>query len=523
MTDNIYLVGFMGSGKSTVGKILAKHLNRTFMEMDTELERQFGLSIPEVFEELGEKRFRDRESRLLKKLSKQERLVVATGGGVPERNENIAIMRSSGRIVHLNADLETCTDRLNPSARKSRPIWQDRQSLEDLFESRRSLYSRSDFDVPVAGHNPRHLAAIIANELYPQNPFDATLGNVNCPVIPTYDAPRALSEIISGARRTALLTDRKVARLHLDRFRKHVEPTVELIVQPGEKAKTLARAEKIYEALMENRFDRDDLLVALGGGVITDLGAFVASTYKRGMGLVLVSTTLLGCVDAAVGGKAAVNLGRAKNMIGCFSTPDAVILDIPALRTLDRKRISEGLVEAYKTGLVACSELAELVESESRALLGGDQPLLGEVVALSARTKAEVVSEDFREGGRRRILNFGHTFGHAVEGFHSFKVSHGQAVALGMAAAVQISQSRGLIERDTAERIQSTISKISPYRVAPPSATDAWEIMLQDKKIRRGRMVFVLLEGIGKPVCVEDVTQDELAASIRRIEEESNG
>lgn len=522
MTGNVYLVGFMGTGKSAVGKIVARKLNRRFVDMDTMLEKHFRLPISMVFSEHGEAVFRDAETDLLQKLARRGKIIVATGGGVPERAENRELMKSSGKIVHLAAEIESCSKRLNAEGRATRPLWNDEESLRELFEWRRKLYAQNDWSVSVDEATPEEIADEVISKIMGEERFTARLGEVDCPIIATRQAPKALSEYAKD-RRVAILSDRTVARRHLDRFLAVIENPHVMLLPPGERTKTLQSARRIYEELLRNRYDRDSLLVALGGGVITDLGAFVASTYKRGMDSVLVSTSLVGIVDASVGGKTAVNLGEAKNIVGTFSTPVSVILDLTALRTLGRKHLSEGLIEAYKTGLVGAPELAHLIEAEASALVSGDQPLLAEVGVTSARTKANVVSRDFREAGLRRILNLGHTFGHAVEGYHRFKVSHGQAVGLGMVVAARISEARNLISSEVTERIVKTVRKISPYSVECPPLNEAWEIMLHDKKIRGGRMVFVLLEGVGRPVCVEDVSREELAASIARAREDYHG
>lgn len=522
MTGNVYLVGFMGSGKTTVGALLARSLNRKFVDMDAVLEKEFGKPISQVFKDSGEKTFRVAESRLLRRLSARRALVVATGGGVVELEENRIAMKASGTMVYLDGDLANLKARLSDEDKASRPLWQDEQALQALLERRRVLYSESDLTVPTNAGGPEEIIPAIMAELFPDERFSARLGDTDCQILGTFSAPKALEEFIHG-RRTAVLTDRTVARLHLDRFRSLLRPSLEIVVPPGEGSKSLKTLARVYADLIENHLDRDDLLVAIGGGVVTDLGAYAASTYKRGMDFALVSTTLLGCVDAAVGGKAAVNLGRAKNVIGSFSKPCAVILDFAALGTLRRNQISEGLVEAYKTGLVVDPEISDLIEKESNALISGDLPLLSRIACLSARAKARIVSEDFRESGLRRILNFGHTFGHAVEGFHDFRVSHGQSVALGMKVATELSQSRGLISGETASRIRGALKKISPRKVQPPAADEAWEIMLQDKKIRKGRMIFVLLEGLGKAVCVDDVTKDELRRALKNLEDNPHG
>jgi len=516
VTGNVYLVGFMGAGKTTVGRLLAEVLRRKFVDMDELLEARLGEPIPEVFRGRGEEFFRGREAALLKKLARRQRLVVAAGGGAVERAENSTLMRRSGRIVHLAADLEVCRTRVAAQGPGLRPMWSDAESVQRLFERRQAAYDDCDLRLCADGLGPREAAREIAARLFGEDRFPVRLGQSECPVICTGEAPRALAEL-AGGRRVALLTDRRVGRLHLDRFQERLADPLVIIVPGGERIKTLGTAERVYRQLLAGRFNRDDLLVALGGGAVTDLGAFVAGTYKRGLDHVLVSTSLLGCVDAAVGGKAALNLGRTKNAVGCFTVPAGVVLDVAALGTLARRQIREGLVEAYKTGLIGSPSLAELIEEHWPALLAGDRPLLAKVVSLSARTKAEVVAQDFRESGRRFVLNLGHTFGHAVESWHGYRLSHGRAVALGLLVAVRLSLSRGLIEAPLAQRISVTLNRIAGRPVTPPPPEAAWEAIRQDKKIRQGRSVFVLLEGLGRPVLVEDVSPPELAAAVREV------
>lgn len=518
MKDNISLVGFMASGKSTVGALLAKKLKRRFVDMDLELSKRFGMSIVQVFESRGERAFREEESRLLEELGRRERLVIATGGGVPERESNRKLMASTGMTVHLETDFEACYQRLTLEERQARPLWRDKHTLRLLFEHRKNLYSQCAWTVTVDGKTPEYIVSEIMERLIPEEKITAVLGYESCPIFVSCRAVSRVAELVQG-RRVAVLTDRNVEQLHLPRFRQAWENACEIVVRAGEGSKNLRTAGRVYEKLLEQRFERGDLLVAIGGGVVTDLGAFVASTFKRGMGLCLVSTTLLGCVDAAIGGKAAVNLGRAKNSVGCFTVPNGVILDVESLSTLDRRKRTEGLIEAYKTGLVHSAELAELVETSFAPLLGGDLPLLAEVVRLSARAKADVVSQDFRESGFRRILNFGHTYGHAVEGLANFKVSHGQAVAVGMLVATEISRARGLLPEGLSETITATVKALCPIRSPLPSIKEAWEIMTHDKKVRQGRLVFVLLQGRGDPLCVDDVTPDEVAAAVKRVQD----
>ncbi|MBU2549869.1 MAG: bifunctional shikimate kinase/3-dehydroquinate synthase [Proteobacteria bacterium] len=517
MSGNVYLTGFMGAGKSTAGRALAESLGRRFVDMDEVLAEEMGRPIREVFEVKGEAFFRRRESALLVKLARRSLLVVATGGGLPGLGRNRDVMSRSGRIVYLSAELETCRRRLGPEEIANRPMWRDEARLTTLFDERRGLYRECDQKVPVDGLKPSEIVNRILEQLAPEERFTVRLGEDACPVEATLRAPIRLPEMIDG-RRAALVTDSHVAELHLERYGPCLKNATRIILRPGERTKTLDGARRVYEALMAARFNRDDLLIALGGGVMTDLGAFVAATYKRGMPFLLVSTSLLGCVDAAVGGKAGVNLGQAKNAVGCFTIPEGVILDAAAFRTLGRPAVRDGLVEAYKTGLVAAPELAGLIESNAGPLLAGDTASLLRVAASSARAKGDVVARDFREGGWRGILNFGHTFGHAVEGWGQYRVSHGRAVAQGMILALALSRDRGLLDRGNHDRMSETVRRIMPGRVEWPPLEEAWEIMSHDKKVRQGRLVFALLEGPGRPVLVNDVTRDELCRAVASVE-----
>jgi len=517
MNDHLYLTGFMGAGKSTVGRELARLLGRRFADTDDLLAAEFGLSVPDIFARFGEDAFRQAETRLLKRLSRRSNLVVAAGGGLPVNPDHRRIMRTTGRIVHLAASLETCRRRLTAEAQAARPLWRDDRAVAGLYERRQEVYVDCDLAVSTDGLDPVETAAEILNRLAGLEPFSVVLDGASCPVRPTFNSVQALTESVRG-RRTVLVTDLNLARRHLDRYRRRLAFDLEVVLSPGERTKTLAGAGRLYNTMLEAGFERGDLLIALGGGVITDLGAFVAATYKRGLDFILISTSLVGCVDAAVGGKCGVNLGRTKNVVGCFARPQAVNLDLLALSSLGRRQIAEGLVEAYKTGLVAEPALADLIETNWKRLLADDLLALAKIVESSARAKAGVVEADFREKGRRKILNFGHTFGHAVEGFHRYRVSHGRAVAAGMMVALNLSQARKLIDQDSADRIRRTLLALIK-RVPPmPPVDQAWEIMKKDKKNRGGKIVFVLLAGPGRPVCVEDVTPAELTQAVKQMD-----
>ncbi len=522
MSDNLYLTGFMGAGKSSAGLALARLLRRRFVDLDDLVARRLGMDIPTAFAQLGEAAFRRAEAAELARVSRLERRVVATGGGLPVDPANRQLMRDTGRILCLDSSLEGCRQRLGQEGTAGRPLWRDAAALERLFDSRRQAYADRDAAVAVDGLSQRQVLEALAAAVLGGETFSVSLGGLVCPVEATTQGPQALAPLLKG-RRVALITDRNLARLHLPRYLPSLADALVLTLAPGEGSKSLAKAQGLYQALLGARLERGDLVVALGGGVVSDLAGFVASTYKRGVDFAIVSTSLVGAVDAAIGGKTGVNLPQGKNVVGTFAQPAKVVLDLLALATLPRAQIAEGLAEAYKTGLVASPELFELVRGHLPAIMAGDLPLLARVASLSGRAKASVVSADYREKGLRRILNLGHTYGHALESFHRYRLSHGRAVAAGMMVAAALSAGRGLIPAELAGRVGQDMARLLGAGVAWPGADEAWKIMLNDKKNQGGRVLFVLLAGVGQPVCVEDVTPAELAAALAAAQDYRHG
>lgn len=513
MTGHIFLIGFMGAGKTEVGRRLAPLLNRAFVDLDQAVEARARRPVAEIFASNGEAAFRRLETQEMKRLARRSPLVVAAGGGVIEAEENRRIMKDAGRVVFLDVSFDRAVERLGPDAAAVRPLLKDPGQARALFDRRQPLYHQADLVVSADGPDPDGLARSVAGQLHPDQTIDVRLGEATRPATATLNGPAVLAPLIAG-RRVFFLTDRNVHAAQKDRLGPLFREATVHRAPPGESAKRLSHAQKVFQALLDGGFDRGDLLVAAGGGVVTDLGAFVAATYKRGMEFMLLSTTLLGCVDAAVGGKAAVNLSAAKNAVGCFTVPRAVVLDAGALPTLPQAHIRAGLIEAYKTGLVADAHLAGAVEENLPAALKKDLPALMELIGRSAKAKAEVVGGDFTESGRRAVLNLGHTYGHAVETASGYRVGHGAAVAAGMLVAAALSHKRGLLSEEGRGRLVEVVKRVYPKPPAMPDAADAWEIMRHDKKIRGGRPAFILIEAPGRPVIVHDLQKKELAAAV---------
>ncbi len=325
---------------------------------------------------------------------------------------------------------------------------------------------------------------------------------------------------LTGPRRGLILMDRAL-QPEAERWRAELSGFPVVFPQgQGEAAKTWEEAGRLLAILAQEKLARDDWFIARGGGALTDLGAFAAGLYRRGMRLILAPTTLLGAVDAAVGGKTAVNLAGAKNQAGHFYLADHVLADLAAFRSLSRAQLAEGLVEAYKTGLAADPGLAELVEARAENLPGGDPALLAEVVRRSMAAKAALVARDFREErGLREVLNLGHTYGHALESHYAPRLSHGLAVAVGLAVAARLSAARRMMAGREAERIIGTVRRLTapgPWPEPPPEDR-ILALLLADKKIRNGRLRVVALEGAGRPRILE-ITPEALIEAARNFQ-----
>jgi len=308
---------------------------------------------------------------------------------------------------------------------------------------------------------------------------------------------------LAAGRMVAVVTDDIVAPLYLEAVRRalsgHAASLLEVVLPAGESNKTWDTLNRVFDALLEARFDRDALLVALGGGVVGDITGFAAAVYQRGVDFVQLPTTLLSQVDSSVGGKTGINHPAGKNMIGSFHQPRLVVIDVDTLRTLPDRELSAGLAEVLKHGAIADAGYFDAVERGLPALRGRDTTALVEAVARSCEIKASVVERDEREGGLRAILNFGHTFGHAIEaGLGYGEWLHGEAVGTGMVMAAQLSHRVGLVDAALPGRIRDVVAAAGLPVTPPRWPASRWvELMSVDKKARQGTPRFVLLERLG--------------------------
>jgi 3-dehydroquinate synthase len=314
----------------------------------------------------------------------------------------------------------------------------------------------------------------------------------------------------------AIVTNTVVAPLYLAAVRAATGAKAEIVLADGEQAKSWQGVERVVDGLLAARLGRDGLVIALGGGVIGDLAGFAAAVYQRGVPYVQVPTTLLAQVDSSVGGKTAINHAAGKNMIGAFHQPKAVISDVATLDTLPERELRAGLAEVIKHGLALDAPFVEWLESNIEKLLKKDRAALVHAVRRSCELKARIVAEDERESGARALLNFGHTFGHAIEagtGYGSWL--HGEAVAAGMVMAAELSRLMGHLKKNEVSRVRELLKRAGLPVAGPALAPERLiELMALDKKAAKGRTRFVVLEAIGRAALRSDVDATAARAAI---------
>ena len=321
-----------------------------------------------------------------------------------------------------------------------------------------------------------------------------------------------------GARRI-LVSSQRVWDLHHPLFKNLGADRTPILVEDGERYKNLNTVARILDALVKAQADRSTVLIAIGGGVIGDMVGFSAATYLRGIPIVHVPTTLLAQVDSAIGGKTGVNHPLGKNLIGSFYPPSLVVADPLVLETLPRREFRAGLYEVIKYGVIADPTLLDRMRDSITAIFDRDGAAIAPLVSASCRIKAAVVSADERESGLRRILNFGHTIGHALESVTKYKqFRHGEAVGYGMLAALSIGVERGLTPASLYEEVESLITQLGPLpSVAGISAKEVYAAIGRDKKVVAGTLHFIAASARGKTVELTDVTEKEIKAAAKKI------
>lgn len=517
--ENLILFGSMGAGKSAVGRRLAERLGMAFVDTDALVERETRLSVGEIFHRYGEPRFRALERRVIGRAASGRCQVIATGGGAVVDPRNRARLRRAGLTVWLKTDPEVAAARVGGA--NNRPLLASGQRadiLAHLLAEREPYYREALIHVDTSGHSVEEVASTIVARLQP----GSSVVSVNA-VASQYDVHVGWGTLDRFGERlaaytractAAVITNPRVGKVYARRVaaslrRSGFRPVV-VTIPDGERYKTLRTASRVYDELVQRRFERGDILVALGGGVIGDLTGFVAATYLRGVRYVQVPTTVVAQVDSSIGGKTGVDHPKGKNLIGSFHHPVMVYADVATLQTLPRRELVAGLAEVVKYGVIADASFFSYLEEQAESVLGGVPDVLVEVVRRSAAVKADVVRQDERETGLRRILNYGHTAGHVVETLTGYSaIRHGEAVSIGMDFAARLAAQLNLCGESLVRRQRTLLERLGlPTRLPAIIPARAIQTMRLDKKVREGRVYFVLPQKVGQVTVLPVGTND---------------
>jgi 3-dehydroquinate synthetase/shikimate kinase len=505
MNRPLACIGFMGAGKSTAARSAAEAIGVECLDVDRVIEERLGKSIAQIFADDGEAAFRDAEEQITVELLATPRPAVLSLGGGAIGSQAIRDALAGHLVIWIDVDLDTAWARARGTGR---PLASDRVRFEQLYAEREPIYA-SLADATVPARASADMGPVL-QALQGTPPGTRLLWAMSASAsYPAYIGPGLISThrfwppAVAGRR--FLVTDGRVGGLHgelLDSIEGRVA------IMPGEQSKTVAHAEIVWTELARAGMTRQDLVVALGGGVVGDLAGFCAATYQRGVRYVHVPTTLVAQVDSAYGGKTGVDLAEAKNYVGAFHQPSAVLVDTDLLKTLPDAELAAGYAEIVKTALIAGGGLWDRVRS-------GSAPDDEEVILACARCKLRIVAQDERDAGVRQVLNLGHTVAHAIETSTGYaRYRHGEAVGLGLLAALRLSGNDQLRSevRDllAAQRLPTVLDGADPDAVVMATARDK-------KRVGEGPVPFVLLDRPGEPRPGCAVEARDLIAAVREL------
>ncbi len=558
---HIYLIGLPGAGKTSIGRELANSLTKSgysFVDLDAEIIRRSGKSISEMFQQPhGVERFRDLETNLLLEYAQlafeQRPLIIATGGGTPLRAVNRALMRGSGVTVWIDVTVKQAAKYVMQSLLRgeTRPLLRAsnveelNDKLRALHDERLPFYEQATLHFVTRSqrgdeHTPAELAEEMLRALEQMSrriklrskfeifPVRSALGDYPVAIgngIAAQELAFAIRD--QSPRRIVAITDENVAKLYGSKFYERISQESkraidlhQIAIPAGESSKSQKTLFDLLDSFQQLDLRRKtDLIITIGGGVVSDVAGLAASMYGRGMSLIHVPTTLIGQVDAALGGKTAIDHNNKKNPIGTFFPPRLVIIDPLFLKTLPKRELQAGLAEVLKYGLIGSRDYWQRHAKTIRRLLRGFDPGFEILIRDAVREKIRYIEQDEfeRANGVRELLNFGHTFAHAFESASDYKLLHGEAVALGMRASAWLSYELKMLPDAEWREIEQVLGRLPMPQEIEFSVDAVMAALSQDKKRGARGSRFVLLEGIGRAVVASDIDPKKVSEAVEFV------
>jgi 3-dehydroquinate synthase len=585
MKANIFLTGFSGTGKSSVGRELAKRLGYEFIDTDLQIEQNTGRSVPEIFSQDGEEAFRRIESDVLVEVCRSDLQVVSTGGGVALSQENRVQMTANGYVVCLEARPETLYVRLlldtnTRQDKAERPLLKGGdpfQRIATLKAERQPFYAEADWTIHTDFMSPVEVAdeiqhaldiitrrsegakggagspatpgsphaarpAVVAPKTSSANILTVKTSSVTYPVVFGVGLVDKVGVLLqeqlpsAQGQRIFVISDTSVGPLYGARVRASLEAggwagrVFYQEIPAGEESKNLSQVSALYDWLIGERAERKDVIIAVGGGVVGDLSGFVASSWLRGLPFVQIPTTLLAMVDSSIGGKTGVNHAKGKNLIGAFYQPRLVLEDVSVVASLPDRVRRAGWAETIKHAIIpgadrdasgALSRFSQLEADYDYLLAGEPTSLLSQVLRDSVAVKAGVVAEDEYETGLRMTLNYGHTYGHALEAAGNYQtLLHGEAVAIGMHGEAKLALRLGLCDASFVERQRRLIERYGLPLSVKVDKAKALAALKLDKKVESGSIRWIMPREIGVVEICNDIPNDLVQAILDEIIED---
>lgn len=499
--EMIFLYGPPGSGKSTVGQMLANELNLSFTDLDKAIEKRAQLEIADIFEQMGESGFRQFEKEALMDTISHRVGIVALGGGALLNAANREVVESAGDVVCIQAPVEELISRLMQT-HDPRPLIQDDLIglLPDLLAKRKNHYDSFSLQVESSNLTPAEITWQIMSRL---GRFHVRGMGRSYNVRVNGGGLQSLGECLKAYNiesSLCLVSDDHVYPIYGDELLLSLKQSgfsvFPLVIPAGETNKNMVTVEKLWEGFLQGGLERQSIVIALGGGVVTDLAGFAAATFMRGVSWIAVPTSLLAMVDASLGGKTGADLPQGKNLVGAFHSPRLVFADPMVLRTLPQSEIRSGLAEVVKAGVIGDPTLFELCRGGIKTLEEAWEP----IVSCAMAVKIKIIQNDPYEQGIRAALNFGHTIGHALEQLSDFSLPHGFAVSIGMVVETRLSCSLGCCSSDLLDNLMDVLTRTDlpteiPKGINPDEILKTIQV---DKKKSRGMVKFALPVKLGE-------------------------